>query len=168
MEDITHKDRNIRPQGHAEGGHAKREHNQRRHGLLLADELNAQLQAGEHRLFRCLRHEAVGDEKQSDDRSDEGSGIQPETPGLTDTRQCLPGKCRSNGYGHVELNRIQRDGVRHVFPVDQSGNQGLVRGPSERLRQAGDERETQNMPDVDGAGGNQNRQQPRTCELHGL
>src|ERR1035438_3325286 len=49
MEDVLHKDGNVGAHGHAQSGHAESQNNQRFHGTLFAGELNALLQAGEHR-----------------------------------------------------------------------------------------------------------------------
>ena len=97
-----------------------------------------------------------------------GNRIQPKAPFLTQLRQSLTGERRSNRYRHVELDRIQGNGVRHVLSVNQGRNQRLVRGPAESLGQSGDERKTENMPYVDNSGRHQDREQRRAPHLHVL
>jgi hypothetical protein len=68
----------------------------------------------------------------------------------------------------VELNRIERDGVRQIFLVDERWNQRLVRRSAERLGAAGDERQRQHVPDLDDAQKHQQREGGRGRHLHDL
>ena len=58
VEDIFDEYGNISAHGHAEEGHAEGEHDQRFHGSLAANELDAFLEAGEHRFCGFLGQEA--------------------------------------------------------------------------------------------------------------
>ena len=147
-------------------GHTESQHYQRFHRALLAGELNALLQAGEHRLRGFQRQEAGGDDRQRHDRRQERKRVQPETPLLSQLGQGLPGERRSNHDRHVELDRIQRDGVRHVLPLDQRWNQRLIGRTAEGLGEAGNERKAKNVPDVYQAGRHQNSEQPGASHLH--
>ena len=51
----------------------------------------------------------------------------------------------------VELDRVERDRVRQVFLVDERGNERLVRRAAECLREARDEGQDQDVPDLDHA-----------------
>jgi hypothetical protein len=59
------------------------------------------------------------------------------------------GQRRTHHDCYVELDGIQGDGVGHVVLLDEGGNQRLVGGTSEGLRETGNEREAKNVPDVD-------------------
>ncbi len=56
---------------------------------------------------------------------------------------------RSEHPRQVELDRVQRDGVRQIFLVDERGQQRLIRRASERLRDARHERQRHDVPDLD-------------------
>ena len=92
---------------------------------------------------------------------EEGKRVQAEAPLLAQLRQSLPGERRSDHDRHVELNRIQRDGIRHVVSVDQRGNQRLVGRSAKGLGQAGNERKTEDVPDVYQSGRHQDGEQRR-------
>ena len=65
----------------------------------------------------------------------------------------------------IELNGVQRDGVRHVFAIDQGGNQRLIRRPAKGLGEARNEREGQDLPHLDRVGRYQDRQRRGACHL---
>ena len=166
MEDVLHEYGKVSAHGHAQGGHAESQNNQRFHRILLARELNALLQASEHRL-RSLQGQVAGvDDRQRHDRRQEGKRVQPEAPFLSQPRQGLPGECRPDHDRHVELDRIQCDGVRHVFLLDQGGNQRLVGRSAEGLGQTGNERKAQDVPDVHLASCHQDGEQSGGSHLH--
>src|SRR5262249_32611964 len=56
---------------------------------------------------------------------------------------------RAEDAREVELDRVERDGVRQVFLVHELRQQRLIRRTAERLRDAGDERQREDMPDLD-------------------
>jgi hypothetical protein len=59
-----------------------------------------------------------------------------------------PAEQRSDHAREIELNRVERNRVRHIFLVDERGQQRLMRGTAERLGQAGDHRQRQDVPDA--------------------
>jgi len=63
------------------------------------------------------------------------NAFSPNTTGSPNFRQSLPRKRRSYRDRCVELDRIQRDGIRHVLAIDQARNQCRIAG-RQMLRQA--------------------------------
>ncbi len=59
------------------------------------------------------------------------------------------GEQRPEHAREVELNRVQRDGVRKILLLDERRHQRLIGRSAERLRESGDERQRQDVPDVD-------------------
>ena len=66
--------------------------------------------------------------------------VQSEAPLLTELRQGLTRQSRTNRYRQVELNGIQRDGVGHVFAIDQRGDERGISRATKSLRKSRDER----------------------------
>ena len=79
---------------------------------------------------------------------DEGESVQPEAPCRAEMRQRQAADHRADHARQVELDGIQRDGVGQILAVDQRRDQRLVSRSAERLRQAGDEGERQDVPDL--------------------
>ena len=57
-------------------------------------------------------------------------------PLLAQPRERYARQRRANRYRHVELDRVQRDRVRHVLALDELRNQRRIRGSAKRLRKA--------------------------------
>ncbi len=79
-----------------------------------------------------------------------------------------PGKRRSNGHRQVELDRVQRNGIGNVFSIDQSWNQRLIGRCAKSLGQSGDERKTEDLPDMHHPGRYQDSEQRRARHLYVL
>ena len=62
--------------------------------------------------------------------SQEGNGIQPEAPFLAKLGQRLTCERRAHRHGQIELDGIERNGIRHVFAIHQRRNQRLIRRPA--------------------------------------
>ncbi len=60
----------------------------------------------------------------------------------------------------VELDRVQRHRVRQILLVDERRDERLIRGPAERLRNSGDEREQEDVPHLHHLEVHQDRQHP--------
>src|SRR5208282_6688892 len=71
MEDVFHEDGEISAHRHGQEGHAESEQDQGFHGALLARELNALLQAGEHRLLGLHGQKAGADDGQRENGREE-------------------------------------------------------------------------------------------------
>ena len=151
MENIFDEHREIGPRRHAQERHAESQNDQCLHRSLVAHELNALFQARQHRLRRLLREKTRRDHSQRNNGSKKRNRIQPEAPSLAKLRERLPGQRRSHHHRHVELDRVQRDGVRHIFFFDERRNQRLISRPAESLRKARNKRQAQNVPDVHAA-----------------
>ena len=93
--------------------------------------------------------------QQRDDGGEERQRVQSEAPLLAELRQGLPGQRRSDRHRQVELNRIQRDGVGHVFAIDQGGDQRGIGRAAESLRKSRHERQAEDVPDMYQTGGHQ-------------
>src|ERR1019366_8555850 len=159
---------NIGAHGHAQSGHAERQHDKRLHGALLANELDPLLQAGEHRLGGTYRQESACDQQERNDGRQKRKRVQAEAPLLAQLRQSDAGERGTDGYRQVELNRIQRNGVWHVLPLYQRGNQRRVRWTAKSLREAGHKRQAEDGPDVSQSVGDQNGKDRRACHLYVL
>src|SRR6202041_3876875 len=81
-------------------------------------------------------------------------------------RQRLPGERRSDHHGNVELDRIEGDGIRHIFFVDESRDQGLIGGTAEGLGESRNEGQAKNVPDMNMAGRDQYREEAGGRHLH--
>ena len=68
----------------------------------------------------------------------------------------------------VELDRVERDGVRHVVLVDERRQQRLIRRAAKRLREPGDDREREHVPDADDVPVDERRQRERRAHLDAL
>ena len=137
----------------------ERQHHQPLHGLLRARmNCDALLHAGQDALGGLDRQEAHVQHGQRDDRRQERERVQPEAPRLAQLGERQAAQRRAHHTRHVELNRLERDGVGHVLFVHQVGDQRLVGRAAERLREARDERAGQDVPDVDGMEPHQHRQ----------
>src|ERR1019366_7598184 len=101
--------------------------------MLLANELNALLQAYEHRFGGLQRLESGSYEGQGHDGRQKRKRVESKAPLLAQPGQRLTRECWTHHNRHVELDRIQRDGVRHVFFFDQRWNQRLVGRTAKRL-----------------------------------
>ena len=64
-------------------------------------------------------------------------------------RQRRTEKQRPEHTRDVELDRVQRHGIRQVFLFDKRRDERLIRRPAERLRKTRGERQHQDVPDLD-------------------
>ena len=59
------------------------------------------------------------------------------------------GEQRPEHAREVELDRVERDRVRQILLLDERRDQRLIRRAAERLPEAGDERQQQDVLDAD-------------------
>ena len=72
--------------------------------------------------------------QQRDDYRDERKRIQSEAPRRAGILQRQAAEHRPDHARQIELNRIQRDGVRQIFLFDKARDQRRVSRTAERLR----------------------------------
>jgi len=168
MENVFHEHRNIGPHRHAQRSHAERQHNQRLHRSLFSDELNSLLQAPENRFARLHRQKPRTNHRQRDNRSQKRKRVQPEAPLLAEFRQRDASQRRTHCHRQIELDRIQRNRVRHVLLLDQRRDQCRICRPTERLREARHERQAQDGPHMLQPHHHEKRQRPGARHLYVL
>ena len=117
MKDVFDEYGNVGTHGHTQSRHAEGHHDKRLHGSLLANELDALLQAAKDRFGGLFGQISGRDEGEGNDWCKEGKRIQAKAPLLAQLRQRLTRDCRSNSNRRVELYRIQRDGNNERAPM---------------------------------------------------
>jgi hypothetical protein len=75
---------------------------------------------------------------------------------------------RTDHARQVELNRVEGNRVGDVVLADERGEQRLIRRSAERLRQAGDDRQRQHVPDVHDIPVDERGQRERGAHLDAL
>ena len=107
----------------------------------------------------------------SQDRDDDRDERKPVQREARRRAELVERDARENGSDdarEVELDRVQRDGVREVLAVHERRHERLVGGPAEGLREADDEGQRQDHPDLDVVRGDQAREEKRRRELDEL
>src|SRR5664280_2722208 len=107
-------------------------------------------------------------EEEGDDDREERETVQAEARRRA---QLVERDARENGADdarEIELDRVQGDGVRKVLPVDERRHERLVRGAAERLREAHDDRQHENHPDLDVIREDEAGEQERRRQLNDL
>ena len=78
------------------------------------------------------------------------------------------GEERTDHAGQVELDRVERDRVRHVVLADERRQQRLIRGSAEGLRESGDDRQREHVPDAHDVPVDERGQRERGGHLNAL
>ena len=96
------------------------------------------------RLSRTLplaaaRRRAAPEREERDDDREEREPVEAEAGGRAERVERDAREDRADDAREVELDRVQRDGVREVLLVDERRDEGLVGRASEGLREAHDE-----------------------------
>jgi hypothetical protein len=84
---------------------------------------------------------------------------------LLEHAQRQPEEQRPDDARDVELDRVERDRVGEIFLIDERRNERVVGRSAERLRAAGDERQREDVPDLDDVEVHQHRQRRRGAHL---
>ena len=118
-----------------------------------------------------VQHDQRGDDHEKRQRVEQEAGVHRLRLAVAPVpveRQREGERHRPEHARDVELDRVQRHGVRQIFLVDERRNQRLIRRAAERLRDAGDERQRQDVPDLDGLEVHQQRERGRGAHLDAL
>ena len=108
---------------------------------------------------------------QRQDRDNDGQerqAVQAEADHHAEGGERGAGEQRADHARQVELDRVERDGVRHVLLLDERRQQRLIRRAAEGLRQAGDDRQREDVPDADDVEVDERRQREGRGHLHVL
>ena len=101
-------------------------------------------------MLHAQRHQRVDDDDERE-RVEREAGVHRlrlVVAPLVEDGECEAEEQRADHARDVELNRVQRDGVRQIFLVDERRDKRLVRRAAECLGEAGDRGEQQDVPDV--------------------
>ena len=177
VEDFLREDRQERQHGEPEERRRCREHDQRCETAVVlhvgepALELLFHLPAsGRRNVLHAQHHQRVDDDEERQ-RVEQETGVHRlrlVVAVAAEERQRHAEEQRSDDPRDVELDRVERDRVRQVLLVDERRNQRLIGGPAERLRAAGDERQREDVPDLDHLQVHQQRERARRRHLNDL
>ena len=102
-------------------------------------------------MLHVQRHQRVDDDEER--RGVEGEGrvhrLRLAVAALDEAGERGREEQRPEHAREVELDGVERDGVRQIFLVHEHRQQRLVGRPAERLREARDERQREDVPDLD-------------------
>jgi hypothetical protein len=126
------------------------------------------LQALEDALRRRDRAAPARQQQEREDRGQERQGVQAEAGGGAELVEGDAGQHRAHDAREIELDRVERHGVRQVLAIHQRRHQSLISRTAEGLREPDDERQAQNHPDLHGVGEQKDREKGGAAHLHVL
>ena len=113
----------------------------------------------------ALMHRRNADDGESDDHRDERDAIHQKTEGRAPQGEDQSAQRGTDHPRQIELHRVHGDGVRHVLPPNEQGQQRDVSRTAERLRAAGEKRQHEDVPHLHGVCVDQRRQHERERHL---
>ena len=96
--------------------------------------------------------------QQAGDHGDVAGAVGEEAPALADDGYQQAGNGRTDNARRVEHGRVQRDGVHEVGLADHLHDEGLARGDVEGVDHAEQRGKHEDVPDLDGVGEGQSRE----------
>ena len=148
MKDLAREDRHERQQRKPQKRRHRGEHGQRENRRLAPRVGEAALERIQHRLVLGWPNVGHRERHQRDDHDQERDAVEAEASGRPERRHRHAREQRAEDAGEVELDRVERDGVREIFLVDERRDHGLVGRPPERLRQPGGEGQREDVADM--------------------
>ncbi len=106
--------------------------------------------------------------EEGDDDGEEREPVQAEACGCAELVERGAREDGADDAREVELDRVQGDGVWEVLLVDERRDERLIGRASEGLREAHDDREDEDHPDLDAAREDEAREEERRRELDDL
>ena len=179
---LLREDRQEGQQREAEEGRRRGEHDQRREAVVVAHVVQPDLQLllhparlGRRDVLHAQHHQRVDDDEERQ-RVEQEAGVHrlrlAVAPAAGTPTACSAEGERPEHARDVELDRVERDRVRQILLVDERRDQRLIGRAAERLRAAGDERQRQDVPDLQlksaAVEKHQQRERGRGPHLHAL
>src|SRR5215831_15202079 len=157
MEDGLRERRQERQNREPEERRRRREDDERDEAALVPHVMQSALELLFHLLRDRRRHVLHVQQRQRVDDDEERGRVEEErrvhrlglvVAALDEDGQRGGEEQRTEHAREVELDGVERDGVRQILLVDEHRQQRLVRRAAERLRDAGDERQREDVPDL--------------------
>ncbi len=167
-EHVARKERQKRQQRIAEKRGRESDERQRNQRFVASDVHEAAFEIVAHPGSRVHRHMAGMEREDREDDGEKREAVEAETRHHAERGERSAGEQRADHARDVELNRVQRDGIRQVVLLDEQWHQRLIRGTAERLGAAGDGGEDQYLPDPDEVEIHEHREHERGAHLDDL
>ena len=175
MEDVVGQRRNEDLEVHPERCDQPDHDNAEQHERRVADVSSALCQVLEDASDRCrsgdwfyLSELAVTHREIGGDDRDVAYAVEEERDRDVERADQQARDSRPDDPRGVELGRVEPDGVRHVLAADHLDGEGLAGRHVDRVVDAEENRQDQDVPDLDDAGHGQPEEDEREDHRHGL